>query len=190
MYLSKLKTYLIFYAISFVILFLFGFLNGFQEIPFILILEISLLHAFLSSFFLSIFFYFFGLHKPLIDYFDKKYWEKEDEKNFQTNLRRTIQEKSALSQIDNNNFAFQNELLHDLEIKRILITAQIETEKIILENNLKKEFLTYEKYSEIFFGLLGNKLGLNHSMNVEAYVREAYEQMGLKIGYSPYGDKE
>lgn len=184
MYLSKLKTYLIFYVISFLILFVFRIFSVKET------LFLSFMFSFIFSFVFPFFFYAIGLHKILIDYFDKKYWEKEDEKNFQINLRRTIQEKSALSQIDNNNFAFQNELLHDLEIKRILITAQIETEKIILENNLKKEFLTYEKYSEIFFSLLGNKLGLNHSTNVEAYVREAYEQMGLKIGYSPYGDKE
>lgn len=181
MYLSKLKTFLIFYGLIFIPIFIIAIVNG---------LEMPLMQSIFLSFCIIIFPYMIGLHKPLIDCFDKKYWEKEDEKNFQINLRRTIQEKSALSQIDNSNFAYQSKLLNDLEIKRILLTAQIETEKIILENNLKKEFLTYEKYSEIFFGLLGNKLGLNHSTNVEAYVREAYEQMGLKIGYSPYMDKE
>lgn len=181
MYLSKLKTFLIFYGLIFITIFVIVVAKG-LEMPFAQSVYLSIC--------IVIFPYMIGLHKPLIDYFDKKYWEKEDEKNFQTNLRRTIQEKSALSQIDNSNFAYQSQLLNDLEIKRILLTAQIETENIILENNLKKEFLTYEKYSEIFFGLLGNKLGLNHSTNVEAYVREAYEQMGLKIGYSPYMDKE
>lgn len=94
----------------------------------------------------------------------------------------------SLSQIDNNNFAFQNQLLNDLEIKRMLLTAQIETEKLILQNDLNKSFLTYEKYSEIFFALLGDKLGLNNAHNIDAYVREAYEQLGLKSGYSPYGE--
>lgn len=72
----------------------------------------------------------------------------------------------------------------------MLLTAQIETEKLILENNLKKNFVSYEKYSEIFFALLGDKLELNNTHNIDAYVREAYERLGLKNGYSPYGDKE
>ena len=172
MYLSKLKTFLIFYGIFFIPMFVMSIIKG------------SLSPVILP--------YIIGLHKPLIKYFDKKYWENEDEKNFQKNLNRDVEIKTRLSQIDNQNFAFQNQLLNDLEIKRILLNAQIETEKMILQNNLNKDFLTYEKYAEIFFQLVSREVGLNNLDNqtISNYVKQAYDQMGLKIGYSPYGDKE
>lgn len=183
MYLSKLKTFLIFYGIFFILMFVMSIIKG-SKIPFEEFIILSLCPVILP--------YIIGLHKPLIKYFDEKYWENEDEKNFQKNLNRDVEIKTRLSQIDNQNFAFQNQLLNDLEIKRILLNAQIETEKMILQNNLNKEFLTYEKYAEIFFQLVSREAGLNNLDNqtISNYVKQAYDQMGLKIGYSPYGDKE
>lgn len=63
----------------------------------------------------------FGLHKPFLQYFDNKYYAKQDEINFQTNLRRELERKRALSQIDNENLHYQNQL----RIEYIAQVAQI-----------------------------------------------------------------
>lgn len=83
-------------------------------------------------------------------------------------------------------------LKNNAEINRIKLQAKNQIEQMILENHLKKDFLTYEKYCQIFFQLVERELGLNvleaNAQNVEAYVKQAYEQLGLKSGYSPYGE--
>lgn len=83
-------------------------------------------------------------------------------------------------------------LKNNAEINKIKLQAKNQIEQMILENHLKKDFLTYEKYCQIFFQLVERELGLNvleaNVQNVEAYVKQAYEQLGLKSGYSPYGE--
>ncbi len=79
-----------------------------------------------TAFFIIIFVYIFGIHKPILNYFDNKYYEKRDEINFQKNLRREVQRKRALSQIDNENLHYQNQL-------RIEYIAQVA--KIHLQSN-------------------------------------------------------
>lgn len=79
-----------------------------------------------TAFFIIIFVYIFGIHKPILNFFDNKYYEKRDEINFQTNLRREIQRKRALSEIDNENLHYQNQL-------RIEYIAQVA--KIHLQSN-------------------------------------------------------
>lgn len=74
------------------------------------------------SFVFPFFFYVIGLHKILINYFDNKEYTKQDEINFQTNLRRELQRKRALSQIDNENLHYQNQL----RIEYIAQVAQIQ----------------------------------------------------------------
>lgn len=114
MYSSKLKTYLIFYVISFFALFLFRV--AVKEA-----LSLSFMFAFMFSFVFPFFFYVIGLHKILINYFDNQYYAKQDEINFQTNLRRELERKRALSQIDNENLHYQNQL----RIEYIAQVAQI-----------------------------------------------------------------
>lgn len=48
--------------------------------------------------------------------------EYEEEKNFQTNLRREVERKRALSKVDNENFHYQNQL----RIEYIAQVAQIQ----------------------------------------------------------------
>lgn len=80
MYLSKLKTFLIFYGIFFILIFVISIIKG-SKIPFEEFIILSLCPVILP--------YIIGLHKPVIKYFDKKYWENEDEKNFQINPKCT-----------------------------------------------------------------------------------------------------
>lgn len=116
MYISKFKTYLIFYVISFLLLFVFRFIL-FPEEPFSFVFMFAFMFAFIFPFF----FYAIGLHKILINYFDNKYYTKQDEINLQTNLRRELERKRALSQIDNENLHYQNQL----RIEYIAQVAQI-----------------------------------------------------------------
>ncbi len=85
-------------------------------------------------------------------------------------------------------------LKNNAEINKIKLQAKNQIEQMILENHLKKDFLTFEKYCQIFFQLLERELGLNvleaNAQNIEAYAKQACEQLGLKTGYSPYGDDE
>lgn len=62
-----------------------------------------------------------GINKLLEQFLDKRYYEKQDEINFQNNLRREIQRKRALSEIDNENLHYQNQL----KIEYIAQVAQI-----------------------------------------------------------------
>ena len=73
------------------------------------------------SFVFPFFFYVIGFHKILINYFDNKEYTKQDEINFQINLRCELQRKRALSQIDNENLHYQNQL----RIEYISQVAQI-----------------------------------------------------------------
>lgn len=119
MYYSKLKTYLIFYVISFFALFLFRVFAVKEA------LSLSFMFAFMFSFVFPFFFYVIGLHKILINYFDNKEYAKQDELNFQTNLRRETERKRALSQIDNENLHYQNQLRIEY-IAQVAQVAQIQ----------------------------------------------------------------
>lgn len=120
----------------------------------------------------------------------------ETQKFFQNELA-----KQTAHQLEMQKISYQTQatsllerLKNNAEINKIKLQAKNQIEQMILENHLKEDFLTYEKYAEIFFQLLERELGLNvleaNAQNVEAYVKQAYEQLGLKIGYSPYADKE
>lgn len=150
MYQSKLKTYLIFYAISFLILFIFSLFSFSEEK-----LSSSFVFSFLFSFSFPFFFYVIGLHKILIDYFDKKYYNEQDESNFQINLRREIERKRALSAIDNENLHYQNQL----KIEYIAQVAQIQLQsqqylanmyqQAIINNSTNNESLAQSQLKEI-----------------------------------------
>lgn len=150
MYQSKLKTYLIFYAISFLILFIFSLFSFSEEK-----LSSSFVFSFLFSFSFPFFFYVIGLHKILIDYFDKKYYNEQDESNFQINLRREIERKRALSAIDNENLHYQNQL----KIEYIAQVAQIQLQsqqylanmyqQAIINNSNNNESLAQSQLKEI-----------------------------------------
>lgn len=111
---------------------------------------------------------------------------------YQNELAKTTAHNLELQKISHETQAMSilERLKNNAEINKIKFQAKTEIEKMILENELKKDFLTYEKYCQIFFQLLERELGLNvmemNSQNIENYVREAYEQMGLKNDYSPY----
>ena len=113
---SKIKAFLI--ILSCILVFYFsvkisktGFY--FQEGQFFSII----FYCVMSSFGLML----MGIHKPIVRYFNNKYYNKQDELNFQTNLRRELQRKRALSQIDNENLHYENQL----RIEYIAQVAQI-----------------------------------------------------------------
>lgn len=69
------------------------------------------------------------------------------------------------------------------EINQAKLNAKLEIRRMVQENELKKDYLFFEKYCEIFFGLLARDLGLNameaNAENIEKYVAEAFAEMGL-----------
>ncbi|OBX86536.1 hypothetical protein A7456_09425 [Moraxella nonliquefaciens] len=147
MYSSKLKTYLIFYVISFLILFLFRIFVVKEA------LSLSFMFAFMFSFVFPFFFYVIGLHKILINYFDNQYYAKQDEINFQKNLRRELQRKRALSEIDNENLHYQNQL----RIEYIAQVAQIHLhqylanmyQQAIINNSTQNELTAQKQLLEL-----------------------------------------
>lgn len=64
----------------------------------------------LLAFVLSLICYVIGFLNPIINYFDDKYYANQDEMIFQRDLRREVQRKRALSQVDNENLHYQNQL--------------------------------------------------------------------------------
>lgn len=74
-------------------------------------------------------------------------------------------------------------LKNNAEINKLKLQAKIEIERMIMDNELKKEYLSFYKYCDLFFRLLERDLGLNameqNAENIEAYVRQAFEQMSL-----------
>lgn len=118
----------------------------------------------------------------------------ETQKFFQGELSKQTAHQLEMQKISHETMATSllERLKNNAEINRIKLQAKNQIEQMILENHLKKDFLTFEKYCQIFFQLVERELGLNvleaNAQNVEAYVKQAYEQLGLKSGYSPYGE--
>lgn len=118
----------------------------------------------------------------------------ETQKFFQSEFSKQTAHQLELQKISHETRATSllERLKNNAEINKIKLQAKNQIEQMILENHLKKDFLTYEKYCQIFFQLLERELGLNvleaNAQNVEVYVKQAYEQLGLKSGYSPYGE--
>lgn len=118
----------------------------------------------------------------------------ETQKFFQGEFSKQTAHQLEMQKISHETMATSllERLKNNAEINRIKLQAKNQIEQMILENHLKKDFLTFEKYCQIFFQLLERELGLNvleaNAQNVEAYVKQAYEQLGLKSGYSPYGE--
>lgn len=118
----------------------------------------------------------------------------ETQKFFQGELSKQTAHQLEMQKISHETRATSllERLKNNAEINKIKLQAKNQIEQMILENHLKKDFLTYEKYCQIFFQLVERELGLNileaNAQNVQAYVKQAYEQMGLKSGYSPYGE--
>lgn len=113
MFLSKLKAFIIVYIITYMILCLLFSLQGISGFMFIYVMFCAL--------FFCVFPYKLGLGEAIQRYFDNKEYTKQDEINFQTNLRRELERKRALSQIDNENLHYQNQL----RIEYIAKVAQI-----------------------------------------------------------------
>lgn len=114
---SKIKAFLIilvFVILITLILKIFNHGFSFQEGEFFVII----FYSFIVSFGLLL----TGIQNILIKYFDNKYHKEQEEIDFQTNLRREIQRKRALSQIDNENLHYQNQL----RIEYIAQVAQIQ----------------------------------------------------------------
>lgn len=114
---SKIKAFLIIlvFVISItLILKIFNHGFSFQEGEFFVII----FYSFIMSFGLLL----TGIQNILIKYFDNKYYKEQEEIDFQTNLRRELQRKRALSEIDNENLHYQNQL----KIEYIAQVAQIQ----------------------------------------------------------------
>lgn len=110
---SKFKAFIIVYILTYVALCLLFSLQGISGFMFI--------YAMFGALFVCVFPYKLGLGEAIQRYFDSKYYKEQDEINFQTNLRRKLERKRALSQIDNENLHYQNQL----RIEYIAQVAQI-----------------------------------------------------------------
>ncbi len=111
---SKFKAFIIVYIITYVSLCLMLSLQGISGFIF--------LYSILAALFLCVFPYKLGLGEAIQRYFDNKYYKEQEEFDFQTNLRRELQRKRALSEIDNENLHYQNQL----RIEYIAQVAQIQ----------------------------------------------------------------
>ena len=103
---NKLKTFFIIYLSCTVFFFLAFSMSVYQKEDKLFVFYISAMFAVLGTGF----FYLTNLYKILLDYFDNKTYAEQDEIHFQTNLRREIERKRALSQVDNENLHYQNQL--------------------------------------------------------------------------------
>lgn len=100
---NKLKAFLIIFLISYLAV---GIWFLVLENHFVFFHPLAFPLAFVWAFV----FYFLGFAKPIINYFDVKHYEQQDEMIFQRDLRREVQRKRALSQVDNENLHYQNQL--------------------------------------------------------------------------------
>lgn len=116
MNLIKIKVFLMLFTLSFIASFIF----------FLIKIDGSLKEAFIFGFIYGLFGFMFagifGIYGKLVDIFSEKYYKEQDEINFQTNLRREVERKRALSQVDNENLHYQNQL----RIEYIAKVAQIQ----------------------------------------------------------------
>lgn len=118
----------------------------------------------------------------------------ETQKFFQNEFAKQTANHLEMQKISHETMATSllERLKNNAEINKIKLQAKNQIEQMVLENHLKKDFLTFEKYCQIFFQLLERELGLNvleaNAQNITAYVKQAYEQLGIKNGHSPYGE--
>lgn len=150
MTINKIKAFLIIFAVVEVCLIIFKIsVNGFY-FP-----DGFILGTVFYGFFVALWLHIFGIQKPIISYFDKKSYAEQDEINFQTNLRREIQRKKALSEIDNENLHYQNQL----RIEYIAKVAQIHLQsnqyladmyqKAIISNSTNNELTAQKQLREL-----------------------------------------
>ena len=132
---SKFKAFIIVYILTYVALCFLFLLQGISGFIFI--------YAIFCALLVCIFPYKLGLGESIQRYFDNKYYKEQDEINFQTDLRRELERKRALSQIDNENLHYQNQL----RIEYIAQVAQIHlqsNQQAIINNSTQNE-LTAQK---------------------------------------------
>lgn len=104
---------------------------------------------------------------------------------FQAELAKQNQQQLDLQKISHETRAASilERLKNNAEINRAKVAAKLEIQRMIADNELRKDFLVFEKYCDIFFRLLERDLGLNameaNAEQIERYVSEAFEQMGL-----------
>ena len=144
---SKFKAFIIVYIITYVSLCLILSLQGISGFIFI--------YSILAALFLCVFPYKLGLGEAIQRYFDNKYYKEQEEFDFQTNLRRELQRKRALSEIDNENLHYQNQL----RIEYIAQVAQIQLQsnqylaniyqQAIINNSTQNELTAQKQLLEI-----------------------------------------
>lgn len=104
---------------------------------------------------------------------------------FQNELAKQTEYNLELQKISHQTHATSilERLKNNAEINRIKLNAKLEIERMIKDNELKSQYLTFERYCDLFFRLLERDLGLNvmeqNSESIERYVAQAFEQMGL-----------
>lgn len=97
------------------------------------------------------------------------------------NLLKSINQASAFYQSE-----LAKQSIHNYDIEKIILNAQLEIEKMVVENNLKKDLFTFEKYANLFFLLIERDLGLNmlkNNQDIFEYLLQAYQQMGVSPNY-------
>lgn len=72
-------------------------------------------------------------------------------------------------------------LKNNAEINKAKVNAKLEIQRMIAENELKKQYLSFEKYCDIFFRLIERELGLSemeaNAEQLQKYVNEAFAEM-------------
>lgn len=147
---NKLKAFMIIYASVAIFFLCLAVINNrfhFQEGQLSAILAYSLV--------ISVFLLMTGIQNIIANYFDNKYYKKQEEINFQTDLRREVTRKRALSQIDNENLHYQNQL----RIEYIAQVAQIQLQsnqylanmyqQAIINNSTQKEITAQKQLLEL-----------------------------------------
>lgn len=144
---NKFKAFIIVYILTYVALCLLFSLQGISGFMFIYVM--------FGALFFCVFPYKLGLGEAIQRYFDTKYYKEQEEIDFQKNLRRDVQRKRALSQIDNENLYYQNQL----RIEYIARVAQIHLlsnqylanmyQQAIINNNTQNELTAQRQLFEL-----------------------------------------
>lgn len=105
---NKIKTFFIIYLLCCFPAFLFIISDGsLWRADMIMGIVVGTL---ITAFIFLILLYGVGLNQAIQEYFDRKTYAEQDEAIFQTNLRREVERKRALAQVENENLHYQNQM--------------------------------------------------------------------------------
>lgn len=147
---NKFKTFLILYGLCVVVMFCFYLISS----DFKFSAELFFVSFFTGGFLLFVP-YLVGFNKIIENYFDHISYLEQDEANFQRDLRREVQRKRALAQVDNENLHYQNQLRIEYIAKVAYIHLQSNKElanmyqQAIISNSTNQETTAEKQLIEI-----------------------------------------